>query len=156
LTLYPEAQTVQFAKRLKRNGFSMDVDPRTDKRRDGQWLFEVYTHSAIVELFDLPLIIKYKKGRVANKKRGLLELRQLMWEKLTVAEPPLLPTTIFRELTHTELSTVRGKALKNHEDALDAVLCTYMAFFYWYWGGEKNEKFGDLESGIIINPSTPH
>jgi predicted RNase H-like nuclease len=36
LTLYPESETVQFAERLERNGFSMDIDPLTDKRKDGR------------------------------------------------------------------------------------------------------------------------
>ncbi len=154
LTLYPDAESVQFAKNLERYGFSQDIDPHIDIRRGGRWFFEAYTHSAYVVLFDLPRIIQYKKGRVADKKRGLTEFRRLLWEKLTVAEPPLRPTTNFKDLTHIDLSPTRGKALKNYEDTLDAVLCAYITLFYWRWGSKKNEMFGDLDSGIIINPTT--
>ena len=155
LMLYPNAESVLLADMLERHGFSQDINPETDKARSGRWFFEVYPHPAHVVLFDLPRIVKYKKGRVANRKHGLIEFRLHMWVKLTRAEPCLLPTPILGELTHTDLTIVKGKALKQYEDTLDAVLCAYIALYYWRWGAEKNEMFGDLDTGYIINPTSP-
>jgi len=39
-----------------------------------------------------------------------------------------------------------------HEDTLDAVFCAYLAYYFWYWGEQRNEVFGAVDKGYIINP----
>ena len=36
-------------------------------------------------------------------------------------------------------------------NALDALFCAYLAYYFWYWRWETNEIFGDLHSGYILN-----
>ena len=152
LKRYPEPGGVKLAECLKEKGFSHNPDPTTDKLRTGQWFFEVYPHAAHVMLFDLPRIIKYKKGRVAEKRRGLQRFRRYL-EKLAAAGPPFLPNEMLKELLQKNVEELKGKSLKQYEDILDALLCAYLALFYWRWGEEKNEMIGDLKSGYIINPT---
>ena len=56
------------------------------------------------------------------------------------------------ELLSVDLDTLRGRALKAYEDTLDSLLCAYVAYYFWYWGFDRNEVFGDIESGYILNP----
>lgn len=43
-------------------------------------MFEVYPHPAQVVLFDLPKIIRYKKGSASEKREGLSVLRRYLAE----------------------------------------------------------------------------
>ncbi len=108
----------------------------------------------MVVLFKLSQIIKYKKGRIIDRKNSLERYRQLLLDKLPDAEPPVKKNPLFLDLVHEELTLLKGQSLKQYEDTLDALLCAYLAFFYWSWGRSKNELFGDLPTGIIINPTS--
>jgi predicted RNase H-like nuclease len=50
------------------------------------------------------------------------------------------------------VTALRGQRLKDHEDALDAWFCAYLALHAWYWGAERNEVVGDFETGYIVLP----
>lgn len=154
LERYPTPGGVRLAQMLEEKGFSHNPNPTTDKLRAGQWFFEVYPHPAHVVLFGLTRIIKYKKGRVAERRRGLQKFRQHL-EKLAAANPPFLRNEMSRELLQKSVEELKGKSLKQYEDLLDAFFCAYLALFYWRWGAQKNEMIGDLESGYIINPKEP-
>ena len=56
------------------------------------------------------------------------------------------------ELLSVDLDALRGRALKAYEDTLDSLLCAYEGYYFWYWGFDRNEVFGDIESGYILNP----
>ncbi len=114
-------------------------------------ILEVYPHAAMVALWDLPKTIKYKKGDSAAKRAGLEILKTYLW-KLTEAEPRLAPTQTLGELLNQDLSMWSGQRLKDYEDKLDAVFCAYLAMYFWRWRSERNEMFGDLVGGYIINP----
>lgn len=152
LTLYPNPGSVRLAQALRAAGFSHEVYPAADKQRGGRWFFEVYPHPAQVTLFDLDWIIKYKKGRVAEKRQGLRRLQHYLGEVLSAAYPPM--TTGGRDsLLDQNVEALRGRTLKHYEDVLDAYFCAYLALFYWRWGGERNEMIGDLDTGYIVNPT---
>ena len=51
-----------------------------------------------------------------------------------------------------DLGELRGRQLKDYEDQLDAVFCTYLAYYFWYWRDERSEVFGDTANGYILNP----
>lgn len=125
-----------------------------DRLKPGRWMFEVYPHPAQIILFDLPTIIGYKKPNVVKKREGLSTFRRLIWEQLSSATPPLFRNNLLRELVNKDLELLRGQSLKRYEDAIDAVFCSYLALYYWSWGGEKNEMIGDLYTGYIINPTS--
>ena len=106
-------------------------------------------------LFSLESIIKYKKGTVSQKKTGLETFRGYIQNRLICGDPPLRTNERLSELLAVSLNELAGKSLKQYEDLLDACLCAYLALFCWYWGGDKNEMIGDMQTGYIINPTEP-
>lgn len=152
LKRYPDAGSVRLASRLQEAGFQQVANPAPAKRRSGRWMFEVYPHPAQVTLFGLPRIIKYKKGAVAGRRAELDRLRKYLRDGLSGANPPLDASE--PELLRGDISGMKGKFLKQYEDLLDACFCAYLALFLWHWGAERNEVFGDLDSGYIIVPTT--
>ena len=79
---------------------------------------------------------------------------QSLLTALRDAEPALAPAAAGASLTAADLQSLRGTALKHHEDALDAWFCAYLALHTWYWGAEKTEVVGDFETGYIVLPTT--
>lgn len=152
LTKMPDPGGVTLVSWLVSAGVMHAPNPAEDRRRSGRWVFEVYPHPAHVVLFGLKRIIKYKKGRVAERRKGLAAFRSYIRTCLTRLTPRLIPNDLLERLLADDLERLKGKALKHYEDTLDAVFCAYLAFFYWYWGGERNEMIGDLQTGYIINP----
>lgn len=153
LRAFPDARSVRLTKRLMDAGWAHNVNPMTDKKRHGRWFFEVYPHPAHVVLFDLPKIIKYKKGPVAQRRAGLTKLRVSIAERLGNAVPSLLSNEQLAELTRRPLESIRGSALKTFEDGLDAVLCAFVAAHYWTWAIDRNEMIGTMTHGYIVTPN---
>jgi predicted RNase H-like nuclease len=149
LGLYPQASSVRLTRALETDGF-VHVE-QLDAERTGRIILEVYPHAAMVALFDLAKTIKYKKGSVAARRIGLESLRSHL-KQLTSAAPPLVSSVLLQDLFLQELPQLAGRTLKDYEDGLDALFCAYLAYYFWYWGWERNELFGDVESGYILNP----
>ena len=61
------------------------------------------------------------------------------------------PNEQFEQLLSEDISKLPGQKLKMHEDTLDAVLCAYLAYYFWYWRWNRNEVFGDVATGYIVN-----
>jgi len=106
----------------------------------------------MVALWNLPTIIKYKKGSVQTRREGLKAL-QMRIDALTQAEPRLITSRQLVDFLRTNLDLLRGRALKNYEDRLDALFCAYLAYYFWYSPLEHTEMFGDINDGYILNPS---
>jgi predicted RNase H-like nuclease len=53
-------------------------------------------------------------------------------------------------LLHRDVATLKGRALKQYEDKLDALFCAYLAWYCWKWGAKKNEMYGSMEDGYIV------
>ncbi|HEV2615350.1 MAG TPA: DUF429 domain-containing protein [Candidatus Acidoferrales bacterium] len=118
----------------------------------GHVMLEVYPHPALVELFRLPHTIKYKKGNVTERRRGQRELQQRLGE-LSSLSPPLEMTAQLYNPLQIDTNSLFGIALKSNEDRLDAIVCAYIAYYYWFWGPRRAHLFGDVDSGYIIVPS---
>ena len=155
LTLYPGGGPAALVEILGGRGFAHDPDLRVARRRGGKWMFEVYPHPAQVVLFDLPKILRYKKGSADDKRRGLDTLRRKLAEVLPRAEPALAPGEAGAALLDQDLGSLGGARLKHYEDLLDAWFCTYLALYLWWWGDKRNEMLGDLASGYIVVPTHP-
>ncbi|MCS7291679.1 MAG: DUF429 domain-containing protein [Gloeomargarita sp. SKYBB_i_bin120] len=139
----PFAQrTVGFGQALLARQFrhGVDIQPRSPDR----WQIEVFPHPAVVHLFNLPRILKYKKGALTERRQELAKLRDLLWQ-LQQAEPPLV-------LTELPAIPLNGSSLKVVEDQLDALVCAYVAAYWWYWGPQKNQVLGNEETGYIVVP----
>jgi len=119
---------------------------------DGLRMFEVYPHPAHIRLFDRKTIIRYKKGAVAQKRVGLVELRNLTVRVACDRDPCLNPGRQGTAFLAEDLSNLKGRSLKAYEDVLDAYLCAYLAMHLARWGSKGNEVFGSREDGYIVVP----
>lgn len=151
LELYPDPGSVRLANHLQEQGFQNCPEPH-ERFLGGKWFFEVYPHPAHVVLFQRTRIIKYKKGKISSRKRGLHEFRESIWHFLCPSSPPLMSDPQLHSLLERRLEDLKGRALKHYEDILDAVFCAYLAAYFWAWSYERNEMIGTREMGYIINP----
>jgi predicted RNase H-like nuclease len=113
-------------------------------------MIEVYPHPALIVLFNLAERLKYKKGSVADKRKGLRTLGNFL-RQLAQAQPRLAGTdTVVRDPCN-----LCGRHLKSCEDLLDATVCCYLALHTLSCNGSRNEMIGNSEWGYIVNPSQP-
>ena len=92
--------------------------------------------------------MKYKKGKLADRKSELLKLHQYITNILTTLEPTL-------EISENFLDTENINSiatLKTTEDKLDSLICAYIGAYWWYWGQAKNLVLGDGTTGYIVVP----
>jgi predicted RNase H-like nuclease len=114
-------------------------------------VFEAYPHPAMVTLFRLDRVLKYKAKLAIPHMQRLAAFRmyQQHLSRLRTGAPALtLPPSLLAE----EHLVKKGKALKAYEDQLDAVFCAYLALYYWWWGAERCRIFGDSAQGYIVSP----
>jgi len=155
LGLYPAAGGVALARRLQTLGYRHCSAPPGELVRGGRWFVEVYPHPAQVVLFERSQIIKYKKGRVAARRAGLGELTHEIRTRLLAPGGAFRSSDALDVHLACELGSLRGSALKCHEDSLDAIVCSFIAWHLWRWGWERSECFGDMASGYIVVPTWP-
>ncbi|GAP95447.1 DUF429 domain-containing protein [Leptolyngbya sp. NIES-2104] len=149
---YPANLGLPFADRTVGLGLSLESRgfehaPTIEAQRSGRYQIEVFPHPAMVHLFGLNQILKYKKGTIAQRKPELEKLRQFILERLPQIEPKLKLETL------PEIPN-KGADLKAVEDQFDSLICAYVAAYWWYWGAEKNLVLGDRASGYIVVPSS--
>jgi predicted RNase H-like nuclease len=130
-----------FRQRLESQGFRHSSEFAA--RQNGRFQIEVHPHAATVSLFGLDRILKYKRGKRADRGRELERLKQLMETRLPQMEPLFSPSLPMIPLTGN---------LKPVEDQIDAVMCAYIAAHWWYWSKERNRVYGGGEDGAIIVP----
>ncbi len=148
----------RIARRLKRRGFSTAFsldEPRQLRERDGKPLrrqIEVYPHPATLRLFHLDRIIKYKRGRVEERRRALAQLQQLIADLLPRLDPPVRVGRGGWNLFKEDPRDLRGEAHKALEDGLDAVICAIVGLLHWWHGGQKTQVLGDQKMGYLVIP----
>ncbi|MDZ4878500.1 MAG: hypothetical protein CLLPBCKN_007935 [Chroococcidiopsis cubana SAG 39.79] len=175
----PFAQrTVDFGLALEARGFNHA--PEITPQMPGRYQIEVFPHPAIVHLFQLDRILKYKKGKLAERYLELLKLRRHIVDVLSTLEPALvlsqescqsseIPPTPLKKggkipsiTSHKRIQSVLNSdrhasltlaSLKAVEDQLDSLICAYVAAHWWYWGLERNWVLGDRTSGYIVVPA---
>jgi predicted RNase H-like nuclease len=130
----------------------LDVDPASRSRRRA---IEVYPHPATIALFGLPKTLKYKRGAFEDRQRDLLQLMTLI-EGLDKATPRLRVNhnVSWVELRKRVAAATRPGQLDRDEDPVDAVICAYVAL-YWYHRPEDVTVYGDFATGYIITPTLP-
>lgn len=142
-TLYPGAKSVEISNHLSHMGFS-----HLERER---WQIECYPHPALIEIFNLDERLKYKKGRVSEKKYGQLQLSRLIRQ---LATSPILvlniSVSIAKHLNESYIASLAGQNLKSNEDVLDAIICLYIAALYSIGG--MGSYFGSIQDGYIWVP----
>ncbi|MEH2231891.1 MAG: DUF429 domain-containing protein [Nostoc sp.] len=153
---YPANQNLPFADRTINFGLELESRgfahaPIIEPQKLSRYQIEVFPHPAIVNLFNLERILKYKKGRLNERRLELIKLYNYVIDFLPTLEPPLRPLhlggSFFSEIPHT------GTALKATEDKLDSLICAYVAAYWWYWGEQRNLVLGDRTTGYIVIPN---
>jgi predicted RNase H-like nuclease len=140
------ANVTGFSDKLARLGFGHGASMAA--RAEGRFQIEVHPHAASVSLFGLERIVKYKRGLREARARGLRELRSLLVTRLPALDPPLL--SALPEVALPEIpSTGSTKAV---EDKIDAVICAYVAAYWWFWGAARNRVYGTEVGGYIVVP----
>jgi predicted RNase H-like nuclease len=134
----------------------LDVDPAFAPRSDVRRAIEVYPHPATITLFGLDRVLPYKAkpGRSPVSRREAFVALMERTAGLASADPPLTVrgcaawerarAVVHVAATHRELNEL--------EDALDAVLCAYVARHRWEHGDAESAVFGDVETGYIVVP----
>ncbi len=149
--LYGGVRGEQLVQTLQKKGFQHN--PYIKQYEESKKCFEVFPHSAMVVIFQLKEILKYKyrKDRPYDFRRQAFEKYQFHLKNLAHQKPSMhLPAHILE----TDVRGLKGKALKRYEDLLDAVFCAYIAYYYWYGPG-KCSVIGDLKDGYIVTPISP-
>lgn len=140
-------RTVEFGLTLERRGFAHA--PAIAPRQPGRYQIEVFPHPATIHLFGLKQILKYKKGKLAERKAELHKLSQYIIQ--------VLPNKVPRLRLNSEICALPAienlKALKALEDQLDSLICAYVGAHWWYWGKERNWVLGDASTGYIVVPA---
>jgi predicted RNase H-like nuclease len=112
---------------------------------------EVYPHPAHVSLFGLQERLRYKAkaGWGIEARWAAFSEYQGHLASLGYAEPPLLGA---ESLTGHPVTGLRGRALKQLEDALDALTCAYVASYAWRHGPAAQIVYGSVGEGHILVP----
>ncbi len=110
---------------------------------------EVFPHPAHIALFGLERILKYKRGSVSERRSELARYQTLL-RGLRKASPALKGTGDL--LVGVDVAGLRGRALKEHEDTLDALTCAYVAAYLWEHGPKAAISYGSLAEGSILVP----
>lgn len=152
----PFAQrTLELGLQLEERGFVHA--PVIQPQQPGRFQIEVFPHPAIVHLFQLDRILKYKKGKVGDRRPELARLRHYILTCLPTLEPSLsIHPDQLPDIPQT------GTALKALEDQLDSLICAYVAAHWWYWGLERNWVLGGTDAdppdfyatGYIVVPAS--
>ncbi len=143
-TLYPAAKSVFLSQALLSAGFQHLLGDK--------WQIECYPHPALIEIFGLPERLKYKKGRVQEKKQGQKQLASLL---LSLGSSPILklhiPDAFSKYLNGAFIDALKGQALKSNEDALDSLVCLYIAGLYQI--GARSSVHGNAADGYVVVPT---
>ncbi len=132
---------IRIRRRLERMGYRTGWE----LTGSGRFVAEVYPHPAMVRLFRLNRIVKYKKGRVVERSREFARLQRLL-HRLIRDEFPRL--ALGKEAT----TVLRLPWSKRVEDQLDALFCALIGLWHVTYRGRRSEVIGDLRTGFILLP----
>ncbi|MEJ2309173.1 MAG: DUF429 domain-containing protein [Gammaproteobacteria bacterium] len=149
LSLYPDAASTRLAATLSAAGFLHLGSPSQVK-----WQIECYPHPAMIEIFRLPERLRYKKGGVGERRAGQVQLaRYLRALESSQVIALRLASPLASVVEEAAIRGKRGKCLKRNEDALDAIICTYIGALYAR--GAPAHCFGTAADGYIYVPALP-
>lgn len=133
----------RIAGQLCKEGFEVGWEPAIAKKI----VAEVYPHPAMVRMFGIPRIVKYKKGSVAERRKEFRRLQLLIRKCLRKKFPWLVVDPETKSLLTERWS-------KSVEDRTDALFCALIGLWHWKHRGRKSEVIGDLRTGFILLPAT--
>jgi predicted RNase H-like nuclease len=107
----------------------------------GRFYFECYPHPAILGLFNLSRILKYKVDhRNLNDWQALIRLlRSLASAELSIRN---IWSYVQEDLPQN----------KRNEDKVDSIISAYVAAYWWKFGVQRSTVIGDLSTGYMVTP----
>lgn len=117
----------------------------------GRYVCEAFPHPAHVALFGLPRTLKYKRkpGRTPEAVAAEFARYQQHLTSLRDADPPLVGLDAF---TSVDPGRLRGQALQEFEETLDAITCAYVVYYAWHHGPAHQLVYGSVAEGHILVP----
>lgn len=106
---------------------------------------EVFPHPALVRFCGLDRIVKYKRGRVAERRAEFARLQGLL-RRLAAGRFPYLDLGPADDLLRQPWS-------KPVEDRTDAFICACIALWHVVHAGARSEVLGDAATGFILLPA---
>ncbi len=114
-------------------------------------VIEVFPHAAMVGIFGLDRILRYKAKPKRTREERLQEWRRYQDLLLGLRHgDPILRG--IEEICGEDVSRLRGRRLKDYEDRIDALMCAYTALYGFRWGMSRCRTFGSREAGYIFSP----
>lgn len=158
-TSRPDFATGTRAQRLARR-LGLALDPWIEPGSRSRTALETYPHAALVALFGLSRILKYKYKRGRSRPGRQAEFGRFcdLLETLVDHAPSFDVTTSPRwsQLRRASTGAETHAALDRAEDELDAYVCAYTVLHYWHHGhGDACRVIGDEATGHILTPVTP-
>lgn len=151
LRLDPEPAATKLAAAWRAAGFSFLTEAGIPDDGAGRWLAEVYPHPAQVTLLGRERIHAYKRGTVAVRRLALRAYRDDLRAALARHLPGFVGAPSIEALFAESIDELRGRALKSHEDALDACFCVLIAERLRLAGADFH-YFGGPTDGFIAVP----
>lgn len=138
----------ELAKLLEEIGYKHD--PYLKRYEESRKFFEVYPHPSMVTLFGLDRILQYKAKPHRDYEFRWAAFREYQQHlgDLAYGSPALnLP----KEITGRRLEDLRAQGLKDYEDILDGIFCSYIAYYSWA-NPDKCAVLGTMQGGYILTP----
>ena len=135
---------------LTARGFTLDPAALLPAHGSDRVAVEVYPHTLHVRLFGLEERIRYKKGRVADRRRAMQAYQTYLHLLAKSTAPGILENDSVRTaLAHGTAEIARGAALKRLDDSLDGLTCAIAAALMWR-NPDSWECVGDLSGYMVI------
>lgn len=135
------SRPIRITKEIKKLGIKIGWE----LKKYSNLVIEVYPHPAMIRLFKLNRIFKYKKGNITNRVR---EFRKYQRAFRTFLEN----TFNDLELNQDAVQLFKVKWSKQDEDKLDALFCGIIGLWHYKYRGKKSEIIGNKKSGFILLP----
>ena len=144
---------INLGEALAKRRFTCDPQRLLRGERPTRTAVEVYPHTIHVRLFKLDERIRYKRGRAADKRRGLQQYQGHLRMLLEREAPRVLDhADVQCALDPETAKNAKGAALKRLDDTLDGLTCALAAWLIWQ-EPQRWEMIGDL-NGYIVAPRT--
>lgn len=132
-------------KRILKNLRKLGVEAGWELKTDSKITAEVYPHPAMVRLFKLDRIFKYKKGPIAVKQKEFKRYQKTFHKFISKEFPDLQLNTETRLI-------LKGDWTKTVEDKLDALFCAVLGLWHYRYNGKRSAIIGNIKTGFILLP----
>lgn len=133
---------------------SWSLDPGSRSTADRPVAIEVYPHAAMVGLFGLRWVVRYKRKRhrtPGERRAGFVTVLDLLEGIETLRARERGRWHQIRALVDTATSHAQ---LGRVEDEIDAILCAHLAWL-WHAHPDRLQVYGAWEWGAIVAPPPP-